>query len=295
MRDWEKYRSWVLMAPRYDKRGSDKRTVIVGPVKRIVDKAIKEIWMTKSQETKTAVCEEVDLQVLRYNQRHPESQIGVSRRQIYNYMDQSIDKHEAAVARKGKEWADRHFKPVGVGPVADRVMEVVEVDHTQAKLEVIDDVTGQNLGRPWITAALDRRSRMPVGVHVHFEGQSLYAVMQALRNAMMPKRFLRLLLPDLDYDYPCCGTPEVFFFDRGKDFDNDYIDEVGLNLDIKLRYAPGEHPEYKASLERFFGTGHKQVALPLKGAMPRVSAATEDRRPKKSEATVSFSDFYARL
>ena len=295
MRDWERYRSWVLMAPRYDKRGSDERTVIVGPLKRIVDAAIKQIWMTQSQETKTAVCEEVDLQVLRYNKRHPKKHIGVSRRQIYNYMDQSIDKYEAALARKGREWADRHFKPVGVGPGADRVMEVVEVDHTQAKVEVADDVTGKNLGRPWITAALDRRSRMPVGIHVHFEGQSLYAVMQALRNAMMPKRFLRTLLPELDYDYPCCGTPEVFFFDRGKDFDNDYIDEVGLNLDIKLRYAPGEHPEYKASLERFFGTGHKQVALPLKGAMPRVNAATEDRRPKTSEATVSFSDFYARL
>lgn len=295
MRNWERYRSWVLMAPRYDRRGSDDRTVIVGPVKRIVDAAIKQIWMTRGQETKTAVCEEVDLQVARYNKRRPARQIGVSRRQIYNYIDQSVDKYEAAVARRGKEWANRQFKPVGVGPGADRVMEVVEVDHTQAKVEVTDDVTGDNLGRPWITAALDRRSRLPVGIHVHFEGQSLYAVMQALRNTMMPKRFLRTLVPELDYDYPCCGTPEAYFFDRGKDFDNDYIEEVGLNLDVKLRYAPGEHPEYKASLERFFGTVHKQVALPLKGAMPRVKEATEDRRPRKSEATMSFSDFYARL
>lgn len=295
VRRWRRYRDWKLMAPRYDCRGSSDRSVIVGPLQEIVDRAIKQVWMTRGRATKKAVCEAVERAVASRNERHPEAPVGVSRRQVYRYMDEAIDGYEKAVARHGKPWADKRFRPLSKGPGADRVMQVVEADHTQAKLEVTDDETGQNLGRPWITAAIDRRSRMVVGLHVHFEGQTLNAVLQGLRNAMMPKGFLRQLVPELDYSYPCCGTPERYFFDRGRDFDNDHVVEVGLNLDIQMAYAPGENPGYKGSIERFFGTLHRQVALPLKGATPRVADRASDRRPRKSEAIVPFSDFVERL
>lgn len=295
MRMWCRYRDWKLMAPLYHLRGSSDRTVIVGPMKRIVDRAIKKVWMNRSQHTKEAVCEEVELVVKRYNERNPQKPIGVSRRQIYRYMADEIDQYEEAVARKGKVWADKRFKPQSRGPGADRIMQVVEVDHTQAKLEVTDDETGEILGRPWITVALCRRSRMVVGLHIHFEGQTVNAVMQCLRNAMMPKGFLKPLVPELDYDYPCCGVPESYFFDRGRDFDSDHVREVGLNFDIVIKHAPGDNPQLKGSIERLIGTMHGQTALVVKGAMPRVKDRESDRRPRKSEAVMTFSDFCARV
>ncbi|WP_043836609.1 DDE-type integrase/transposase/recombinase [Muricoccus aerilatus] len=295
MKRWRRYQDWRMMAPRYDKRGSDTRTIIVGPMKRIIDGAIKRVWMTKARNTKVAVCESVEHAVLRYNGRHPDKPIGVSRRQINRYMSENIDQYEEAVARIGKRNADDRFKPVVKGPGADYVFEILEVDHTQAKIEVIDDVTGENLGRPWITASLCRRSRMVCGVHLHFDGPSLHAVMQCLRNTMMPKGFLKKLVSGIDYDYPCAGTPLKFFFDRGTDYDNEHVQEVGLNLDIRTAYAPGENPGYKASIERFFGTLHGQVAYPIKGSTRRVKNRVTDNRPRKSEATMPFSDFYERL
>jgi hypothetical protein len=295
MRMWKRYRDWKLMAPLYHLRGSSDRSVIVGPMKRIVDRAIRLIWMNRTQQTKEAVCEEVEGVVVKYNERHPEKPIGVSRCQIYRYMADEIDKYEEAVARKGKRWADKRFKPQFRGPGADRVFQVLEVDHTQAKIEVVDDETGEVLGRPWVTAAFCRRCRLVGGAHIHFEGQTLNATMQCLRNVMMPKHFLKLLVPELDYDYPCCGVPESYFFDRGRDFDSDHVREVGLNFDIVLKYAPGENPEYKGSIERFFGTLHKQVARTVKGATPRVKDRDSDRRPRKSEAVMTFSDFVARV
>ena len=296
VRMWNRYRDWTLMAPRYDRRGSDERTIITGPLKRIVDRAIREVWLTRARNTKLAVCDSVEHRIGTYNTGHPDAPIAVSRRQLYRYIDETTNRHDTVKAREGSVRAGKLFDPVHQGPQARYVMETVEVDHTQAKMEVTDDDTGKSLGRPWITAALDRRSRMVVGLHIHFEGSTLNAVMQCLKNVVMPKTFTTKLVPDLDYTYACCGIPSKFFFDRGRDFDNEHVHGVGLGLDVRMMYAPGAHPEYKGGIERFMGTMHGQVAYPVKGAMRRI----KDRRDEepgapRSSATMAFSDFCARV
>ena len=292
---WQRYKDWRMMAPRFDRRGPNERSVIVGPVAEMVDAAVKA-WLTPNQAPIADMCADVALRLAKWNAAHPDKPpLRVSDRQLYRYVEQEVDRKDVALARKGAEWTKAHYKPVWKGPEPEHVMEEVEVDHTQAETEVCDDETGYLLGRPWITAAFDRCSRMLVGLHLHFEGQTQFAAMQALKNAMMPKGFLKKLVPRLGYDYPCCGVPVAFFFDRGADFDSDHIREVGLNFDIRIDYAPGEQPEFKAKLERFFRTCHEQTALNVKGAMPRVPKRASDRRPETSNATMTFSDFYERL
>jgi transposase InsO family protein len=295
MRMWHRYRDWKLMAPRFDRRGSDDRSVIVGPVKKIVDTAIRQVWLTRARNTKTATCQAIEIGIKAYNDRHPNAPVAVSRRQVFRYIDQVVGKYETVVAREGKSRADSQFEPVLQGPEAKRIMEIVEVDHTRAKVEVTDDETGKNLGRPWITAAIDRRSRMVVGLHVHFEGSSIHAVMQCLRNLMAPKTFLKKLVPDIDYRHTACGIPERFLFDQGTDFDSDHVHEVCSEFTIVPFYTPGAHPEYKASIERFNGTMHGQVAFPLKGAMRRIADRRDDRDTWKNMPVMPFSDFVARL
>lgn len=294
LKDWQQFKDWRLMAPRYDRRGPNERPVIVGKVRTVVEAAIAKIYLTTNGFSKLAVFQEVENNLRAYNKSMPgEEALSVSERQVYRYMKDTVDQYDAAVARKGKAAADARYRPVRKGPESYHVMDIVEVDHTQAKTEVYHDETLESLGRPWVTAALDRCSRLPVGLHIHFEGQTTHASMQALKNTMLPKGFLRTLLPDLTYEYPCCGNPVAFFFDRGPDFISDQMDGVGLNCDIRLDYAPGENPEYKAKIERFFRTLHEQTALTLKGAVPRIRV-DGDRRPRKSEASISFSDFVER-
>ena len=296
MRMWKRYRDWKLMAPLYHLRGSSDRSVIVGPMKRIIDRAIKRVWMTRGQETKEAVCEAVEYDIGRYNERHPEKPIGVSRRQICRYMADEIDKYEEAVARKGKRWADKRFKPVFSG--ARRRPHYAGGGGRPHPGQARGD--GR---RHWREPrqALDHGGDLPPQPHGGGDPHPLRRAdaerdhMQCLRNVMMPNTFLKLLVPELDYDYPCCGVPESYFFDRGRDFDSDHVREVCLNFDIRPLYAPGDNPEYKGSIERFFGTLHKQVALTVKGATPRVKDRDSNRRPRKSEAVMAFSDFAARV
>lgn len=283
-----------ILAPRHDKRGPQKRFMsprVEGWLSEIADR----VWLNPDKNKRRKVFEALREEVDAWNANHPERpERMISERQVYRYLSEEIDQGTEIARRKGKEHADRIFKPVGLGPEPSDILEVVEVDHTRADVDVCDDRTGRKLGRPWITTALDRYSRMPVGVSVHFDGPSIGAVMQCLRNAMMPKGFLREFCPGIDYDYPCGGVPVAFFFDRGTDFDNDHLREVALTFDIRLDYEPVGCPQYKAKLERWHRTMAEEVAHPLPGATPPADG-DGIRRDPSGNAYISFSAFVRRL
>lgn len=283
-----------LMASRYHDRGPTKRTMSAR-VEEWLNAGIDLVWLTPAQRKKTAVYDHLRNMVGRHNQANPDNHLAMpSRGHVNRYIREEVDQETATRRRRGDKIADGLFKPVGEGPQPTYVLETVEVDHTRADVDVLDDVTGMKLGRPWVTTALDRYSRLPVGVHVHFDGPSLGAVMLALRDTMMPKDYLRELLPDLDYDYPGCGRPVAYFFDRGSDFDNDHVRDVSLEFDIRCDYEPGEQPQYKGRLERWHRTMEEEVAHPLPGATPPHDGDGYRRDPE-GNAYITFGDYRRRL
>jgi putative transposase len=185
------------------------------------------------------------------------------------------------------------FRQVGKAPEIKNILERVEVDHTFIVLRVKDDQTGVVLGYPWLTAALDKASRMPLAAHLNFENQSLGANLQCLRQVMSPKGFLSQLVPNLDYDFPS-GKPESFYFDRGADYNNDSIRHVGQSLYIAIDIEPVAVPEYKGAIERFWRTLKEDVIYGLVGAkLPgqrKVSGVDED-----GEAWITYSELARRI
>lgn len=283
-----------LLASRFHDRGPRVRTM-PPLVEEWLNDAIDEVWLTPSCNKKVKVHRTLARRVSRHNTAHPEDAMPLpSQRHVSRYIAETVDQEDATRRRKGDKFADEVFRPVGEGPQARSVFDVVEVDHTRANVDVLDDLTGVKLGRPWVTTALDRYSRLPVGLHVHFDGPSLGAVMQALRNVMVPKSYLGELLPDLDYEYPGCGVPETFFFDRGSDFDNDHVREVMLEFDVAIEYEPAGCPQYKGKLERWHRTMAEQVTHPLPGATP---PRDRDgfRRDPDGKAYITFGEYVRRL
>jgi hypothetical protein len=282
------------LAPRYDNRGP-RRRYMVPRVLDWLDEAIDKVYLTTQQNTRKAVYTALEAKVNAENRKDPDASVQMpSARQVSRYINEEVDRFVEKSRRDGKAAADKEFQPVGKGPEPDDILDVVEVDHVRANVEVCDDITGRKLGRPWITTALDRHSRMPVGVHVHFDGQSLGAVTQCLRNAMQPKSFLRKLCPEINYHYPCTGVPVAYFFDRGADFDSDFMREIGLTFDIRLDYEPAGCPQYKGKLERWHRTMAEEVAHPLRGATPPHNGK-EFRRDPDGKAYVTFNAFVRRL
>jgi len=92
----------------------------------------------------------------------------------------------------GKRLARDNYEPVGVCPDAYWPLQVVEIDHTQADVHLVDE-HGRWAGRPWVTVVLDRYSRMVLGMHIGWEPPSWVMLATTLRQAILHKDWLRHL------------------------------------------------------------------------------------------------------
>ena len=75
---------------------------------------------------------------------------------------------------------------------ASRPLEVVQIDHTQVDVIVVDAVSRQSTGRPWLTLAIDVHTRMVVGAYLSLDEPSVVSVGVCLLNSVFEKSaFLR--------------------------------------------------------------------------------------------------------
>ena len=283
-----------LVASRYQDRGRSTR--LMSPaVLKILDATVNGVWLHQSRPRKTVVHVAMERKVAAHNRRDPGEPLRMpSVRQMNRYMCETVSKEDEIRYRFGEEEAQRLFGSVGNGPVTSAILERVEVDHVRADVEVLDDTGTIKLGRPWVTTALDHYSRLPIGVHVHFDGPCLTAVMQALRDVMRPKAYLAELLPGTRIDYPVHGRPDAFFFDRGSDFDSEHVREVSARFGITVEYEPVKCPHWKGAIERWHRTMHQNVEHPLPGATPSRFSRGSGRDPE-GRAYVTVSEYRARL
>ncbi len=296
--EWSKaraagYEDVRVLVNNYHRRGPQER--FMGPhLEQWLNDAIDKEWLLGTKPKKKKVYDAVKDQVDAWNAENPTRPLAMlSERQVSRYIAEEVDGYVKTARREGRRKADEKFGMVGLAPEPENILDVVEVDHTRANVEVLDDVSGVRLGRPWVTVALDRYSRMPLACHIHFDGPCLSSVMQTLRQTMLPKDFLKEMFPDLRFDYGCSGVPVCFFFDRGTDFDNEDIRDIGLQLSVRMDLEPVGCPETKGRIERFFGIMQDDVDHPLPGSCPSLLAEGE-RSELRGEATIRFSDFVRR-
>lgn len=109
-------------------------------------------------------------------------------------VDFHVSTHNQSPKRTGELSPLEQFRKVAPvrgprGPGVDiaRPLEMVEVDHVRVDVSLVSHVTGENLGRPWLTVLVDHYSEAIVGYHVSFAGPSRASVAAALRNAAAPK------------------------------------------------------------------------------------------------------------
>ncbi len=281
------------VVPRHDLQGPRER--YMSPrVEQWLCEAIDNVWLTSRKNKKTKVHEELEAAVAEWNAANPDRAVRCpSVGHVARYIRDEVDRMVVVRRRGTKEEADRAFRQTGRGIRTSFVLERVEVDHTLVQLNIRDDATGILLGYPWVTAALDNYSRMPLAAHLNFGNQSLGANFQCLKQVMTPKTFLPRLVEDLDYEFPA-GVPHSFFFDRGSDYDNASMRRVGQSLDIIIDYEPVACPEYKGAIERWWRTLKEDIVYGLPGArLPgsRDVAGVD----ANGEAYITYSEFVRRM
>lgn len=142
-----------------------------------------------------------------------------------------------------------------------RILQRVEIDHTQLDFFVVDERDGLPIGRPYITACIDTYSGMVPGWHIGFQPVSTVSIMLCLRHALLPK-------PDYqaqygtEHPYPVYGLFEKLCIDNGRDFKSLALKESLAELGILREEMPKQTPWFKGSIERYFRSVNQRL---LKG------------------------------
>jgi putative transposase len=266
---WRRYRKDVrILLPAWNKRGQS------GPryesqIYKLMDEALEEHYLQRHVGSTARhaygefekLCKRAGL--LSYEET---SKRGLPR-QYPSYVTFNTHKNEFISARdetRIREGSRKAFLSFTVFQRQGRPIVVLgetEIDHSLIDCVVVHPVTGRPLGRPWLTALLDRASSMILGMHLSLAAPSFPSVQRCLAHAFWPKDLSAF--PDLENPWPCEGIPMEIFTDNGKEFHSNSLTRAEEALTFRLRPLPVMSPWLKGKIERFFGRfgvqtlGHK--------------------------------------
>lgn len=178
---------------------------------------------------------------------------------------------------------------IQLGPRPTRILERVEIDHTTLDLFVVDETDGLPVGRPHITACIDKYSGLVPGWHIGFNYGGYASIMLCLRHAFLPKPDYRTVY-GTQYDYPVYGLFEKLCIDHGKDFESYDLQNALAELGIIREEMPSETPWFKGSIERYFGSVNQQLLTGKPGHTFGNIVALGDYDAQK-DAVISLSAF----
>ena len=141
----------------------------------------------------------------------------------------------------------------GLTPYPELPLERVEIDHTRSDLVVIDDRDDLPLGRMTLTYCLDTATRYPLGYYLGFEPPSYLTVMECLHHAIRPKEDVCKQY-GTEHEWLAFGLPATLVIDNGREFIGHDLEDACLLLGIVLQYTPVRTPQFKAGVERMFGS-----------------------------------------
>ncbi len=132
--------------------------------------------------------------------------------------------------------------------------EIWQIDHSLLDIYLLDG-KGKEC-KPWLTVVIDDFSRAICGYFLSFDAPSALATALALRQAIWRKH---------NPLWPMCGIPQILYTDHGSDFMSLHIEQVCINLKIRLLNSRVGRPQGRGKIERFFETINESVLRQLPG------------------------------
>ena len=230
----------------------------------IFEEIIKTVYLNAQKLPILELVRKVQQRVVLLNMHREKKIKQIGKSTIYNWVA-NLRSDISDSSRLGADVARNKYRSVMGGLKVSQILERVEIDHTPLDLIVIDKTTMLPLGRAWLTLALDKHSRTVVGFYISFNPPSSYAVLQCLKQLILPKDDLLKRFPDIKNDWPVFGIPDLLALDNGMDLHSDALKKACLELGIQILFCPAATPEMKGSVERFFRTINQGLIHHLPG------------------------------
>ncbi|MED1669113.1 Mu transposase C-terminal domain-containing protein [Brevibacillus laterosporus] len=244
----------------------------------IIKEVIEKEFLNLKRMTKQAFYESVALRCTRQGIEEPKR---ITLLKLLDRIDSQIKVRMRDGSKAAKKFDDliRGFS----NEEAQYPLHIVEIDHTELDIDVIDGNSGLVIGRPWITLGIDVYSRMVWCMYVSFEPPSANVVRKAIQQGVFFKRVKEKY--DLFNEWEVFGIPTVILLDNGKEFRSVAVRRI-INETLKsnVRYRPRKTPEYGAAIERLFGTLNSKLIHRLDGT--RKSSVSDLGEYKPDEEAV---------
>lgn len=133
-------------------------------------------------------------------------------------------------------------------------MDLLQIDHTPVDVIVVDQQKRLPIGRPWLTLAIDVRTRMVAGFHVSLWSPSTISLSLALSQAVLPKHSWLADRQLHTLDWPVHGLPRAIHVDNSKEFHAEALLRGCQEFGIRLEHCPPGRPHFGGHIERLIGT-----------------------------------------
>lgn len=252
----------------------------------ILEETIDEFYLSKQRVSPVDVIEEVFVRCKVAGLKAPHENT------IRNRI-KAIPQKKALKARGQKDKARDGYDPIrGHFPGADYPLSVVQIDHTEADIMLVDDIYRRPIGRPWLTLAIDVCTRIVTGYFISPEAPSALSTGMCTSRSILPKNELLAQL-NIPGSWPVWGKMRVLHADNGKDFRGKMLKNACAEHNIDLQLRPVKVPHYGGHIERLMGTASAE----LRKIPGKTFSNIQQRKgyDSEKEAVMTFDEFEAHI
>lgn len=253
------------LLPQCDERGGVGKSRLIPEVDSLVQAVLKEYYLRAEPIGVDDLVALIAARIKEENRLRPKAHhlVMPSRATVARRME-ALDIQEKMTAQHGRRTTARKFRQAEQMMYPDRPYERVEIDHTKCDVIVIDELDSLPLGRPTLTYCLDLATRYPLGFYLGFEPPSYFTVMECLHHAICAKEDVCEKY-GAEHAWQAYGIPGTLVVDNGKEFIGQDLSDACAQLGIVLQQCPVMSPEFKAGVERHFGSLNSGVFHTLPG------------------------------
>jgi len=242
---FENYGTVSSLANSFYNCGGRGKSRLKNSVNAVVDAVLDEIFLNKQQYPLSVIYMKIEEKCKNLNLKTPH--INTIRNKIKIINPKIVAKH-----RNGINVRETRGMP-GKFPDVKMPLDIIQIDHTPMDVIVVDENTREEIGRPYITLAIDVFSRMIYGFYISLEAPSFFSVGQCLLNAILPKDEM-LKQYNVNGEWQVYGLPRVIHVDNAKEFRSDSLQKFCEEYRITNIFRPVARPEFGGHVERAIKT-----------------------------------------
>lgn len=138
---------------------------------------------------------------------------------------------------------------IGTPRHGERPFEIAHVDHTEMDVMLVHPITGETIGRPWLTLLIDAFTRFVLAYVISFRRPNSTTCMTVMRECV--RRHHRV--------------PKTLVVDGGSEFKSTHFECLLARLVITKKTRPPSKGRFGSVMERMFGVSNEEFIHTLAG------------------------------